>query len=417
MTGSRSAATRSGADRSDLRARRVRELVLRRAVGVAAPPGAAAAPEPRRSAEQARRTAVETAGRVEAALVDAASVLPADEVGAPREVRRALDVLARATERTVEQLDRDPARRLDTADMYVLEAVVRADGSRPTLLVRDGCADPQHPLAGGWAPVLAAARDRLRACCRAVGRIEPDGGGADDFFGTGAVVDTGTGLVLTNRHVVDAMRPRLGAAMEPTATGFRIRGGAVIDFAAEAGAAAPDRFRIVEATVPAVQASGEDIGFARLDAAVLRIEPTADGQYVPAAITAIADDDGPHGALASLCVVGIPARPLRTAGVHGGIDWSWVDATLFGSAYGVKRLAPGTVHRPVGTLPGDRLEWVFGHDATTLAGSSGSPVVSWLDPEPAAFGLHFAGTSLDTNCAHSVGAAADLLRGMGAPVR
>jgi V8-like Glu-specific endopeptidase len=70
-------------------------------------------------------------------------------------------------------------------------------------------------------------------------------------------------------------------------------------------------------------------------------------------------------------------------------------------------------HRPLGSLPGDKRRWVFGHDATTLGGNSGSPALAWTD---SAFGLHFAGRSIDTNCAHAVSAITTELRALGVPI-
>jgi serine protease len=94
-----------------------------------------------------------------------------------------------------------------------------------------------------------------------------------------------------------------------------------------------------------------------------------------------------------------------------------VNTTLFGNRYGVKRLAPGTVHRSLGSFDDDPRGWVFGHDSTTLGGNSGSPVLNWLDEEPGGFGIHFAGRSVDTNVAHAISACADELRAIRVPVR
>ena len=123
------------------------------------------------------------------------------------------------------------------------------------------------------------------------------------------------------------------------------------------------RYRVVEATPSQVKGTN----FARLDAAVLRIEPLPDGpQDVPDALTVSADPDGPLGHLASYCIVGHPAQPVYESGTIEGVDWAWVTRTLFGNVYGVKRLAPGMTHRPLGSLPGDKRRWVFGHDAPRL---------------------------------------------------
>jgi hypothetical protein len=356
--------------------------------------------------------AEDVAGRVESALTDALERIPPDEVGDPHEFQRALDTLLRETRRAADKLDRHPEAPLSRGERLALEAVVRTDGSRPTLLIRDGAVDPAHPLAREWADRLTLNRDRVRALAGSVGRIEPANATASRFFGTGWVVDAAQGLVLTNLHVLEAMWQRLPHTMVKTGDTFRLFGGAFMDFAVESGSTATHRFQVVEAKPSGVD--GPE--FARLDAAVLRIEP-ADGQAVPQAVPVVADPDGPRGNLASFCVIGFPGPPAHTTGVHEVVDWAWVNATLFGNRYGVKRLAPGLAHRPLGSFAGDDRPWVFGHDATTLGGSSGSPILSWLDDAPAAFGLHFAGASVDTNCAHAVAAAAESLVAMGVPVR
>ena len=348
----------------------------------------------------------EVTGRVEQAARHLAERQDVDD----RDFRQALDLWLRTTDRAARRLDNNPDAPLPPDEVYALEAVVRADGTRPSLLVRSGVVDPVQPLAAGWTGQLAAAGDRLTRAVAAIGRVEPTHPSGSDFFGTCWVVDDRNGLVLTNRHVLDAMVERLPHAVARTTAGFRVFDGAFVDFAAESGSADVRRYRIVEATPS--QVYGTD--FARLDAAVLRIEPLPDGpQDVPDALTVSADPDGPLGRLASYCIVGYPAQPVYASGTIEGVDWAWVTRTLFGNVYGVKRLAPGMTHRPLGSLPGDKRRWVFGHDATTLGGNSGSPALAWTD---SAFGLHFAGRSIDTNCAHAVSAITTELRALGVPI-
>ena len=348
----------------------------------------------------------EVTGRVEQAARHLAERQDVDD----RDFRQALDLWLRTTDRAARRLDNNPDAPLPPDEVYALEAVVRADGTRPSLLVRSGVVDPVQPLAAGWTGQLAAAGDRLTRAVAAIGRVEPTHPSGSDFFGTCWVVDDRNGLVLTNRHVLDAMVERLPHAVARTTAGFRVFDGAFVDFAAESGSADVRRYRIVEATPS--QVNGTD--FARLDAAVLRIEPLPDGpQDVPDALTVSADPDGPLGRLASYCIVGYPAQPVYASGTIEGVDWAWVTRTLFGNVYGVKRLAPGMTHRPLGSLPGDKRRWVFGHDATTLGGNSGSPALAWTD---SAFGLHFAGRSIDTNCAHAVSAITTELRALGVPI-
>jgi hypothetical protein len=349
-------------------------------------------------------------GRVE----DKLSRVPDDEVGDPQDYARALTILLHATRRAASKLDDNPDAPLAPDDEMALEAVIRTDGTRPTLLIRDGQADPGHPLAGDWSDLLAATRQRLAGPVAAIGRIEPAGATARGFFGTGWVVDAAAGLVLTNLHVLEAIWRRVPHLVERTDGELRIHDGVFIDFVRESGNSRRNIFRVVSARPSGVD--GED--YARLDVAVLRIEPTGDGETeLPAAIPVHADPDGPRGDLASYVVVGFPGPPQYQSGVIDGVDWAWVNATLFGNRYGVKRIAPGTTHQPVGSFNQDPRRWVFGHDATTLGGNSGSPMLNWLDDAPGGFGLHFAVATTRTNIAHAVAACADELRALGVPVR
>jgi Trypsin-like peptidase domain len=350
--------------------------------------------------------AADVTGRVEEAARRMAEREDVDD----RDFRRALDLLLRTTDRALRRLDDKPDAPLRPNEEFALEAVVRADGTRPSLLVRNGAVDPRQPMAADWTGQLTTAGDRLRRVIAAIGRVEPAHPTGSDFFGTCSVVDHRNGLVLTNLHVLVSMVRRLPYAVARTDTGFRVFDGAFVDFAGESGSAEGCRYRVVEATPSTVNGTG----FARLDAAVLRIEPLPDGpQDVPDALTVSADPAGPLGRLGSHCIVGYPARPARVSGTTDGVDWAWVTRTLFGNAYGVKRLAPGVTHRPLGSLPGDDRGWVFGHDATSLGGNSGSPTLAWTG---SAFGLHFAGRSVDTNCAHANSAITTELRALGVPI-
>ena len=385
-----------------LASERLRRLVTERShadqtgVTLESVPGAEAAPP----------GAAEVTGRVEQAARRMADRPEVDD----RDFRRALDLWLRTTDRAARRLDDDPDAPLPLDEVYALEAVVRADGTRPSLLVRNGVVDPVQPLAASWTGQLTAAGDELTKAVAAVGRVEPTHPSGSDFFGTCWVVDHRNGLVLTNRHVLVAMVERLSHAVARRSTGYRVFDGAFVDFAAESGSADVRRYRVVEATPSQVNGTS----FARLDAAVLRIEPLPDGpQDVPDALSVSADPDGPLGRLASYCIVGYPAQPVYDSGTIGGVDWAWVNRTLFGNVYGVKRLAPGMTHRPLGSLRGDKRRWVFGHDATTLGGNSGSPVLAWTG---SAFGLHFAGRSIDTNCAHAVSAITTELHALGVPI-
>ncbi|MDU2928888.1 hypothetical protein, partial [Bradyrhizobium sp.] len=66
--------------------------------------------------------------------------------------------------------------------------------------------------------------------------------------------------------------------------------------------------------------------------------------------------------------------------------------------------------RSLGFDEHDTLGSVFGHDATTFGGASGSFVLAWTDQEMPGFGIHFAGVTSDTNSAIAVAKIADVLR-------
>jgi V8-like Glu-specific endopeptidase len=341
--------------------------------------------------------------------------LPPEEGAESQEFQRALTIFMSQADRTLRRMDKNPEARLDANEQLVLEAVIRTDGTRPTLLVRNNTINPDHPLAGGWRDTLFAIRDTVRARAAAIGRIEPANGSPTRFFGTGWLVDA-NGIVLTNLHVLHAMLNAIPNAMIQSGSKFRVlKGGAFIDFAGEDGSLVKKRFRVVEATPSGIDGPV----FARLDAAVLRIEPLdVDGgaAAMPAPIPVVADLGGPTGAMSSFCVIGFPGRPEVMSGVVDGVDWDWVTQTLFGNRFGLKRLAPGVAHKPLGQVPDDARPWVFGHDATTLGGSSGSPVLAWRDAGFGGFGLHFAGATVDKNCAHAIAQCRQELEKIGVPV-
>lgn len=344
------------------------------------------------------------------AVRDIAARLPEDERGDPGEFRKALDIMTLHGEPGLKKLFAESGDETED-ELFALEAVVCADGSRPALFLKDGEADATHALVGYWGGDVSITRSRVRAVASAVGRVQPANGSDTDYFGTCTVVDSGGGLVLTNHHVMRDMLAR--ARVKASGNGlYRVFDGAYVDFGAEK-APKPNVFRVVEAQASHV---------VRLDAAVLKIETTKSGQEVPHAVEFTSDLAGPRWeGFLSMCVIGHPALPPRIEGtdtVSGKtIDWGWVYTTLFGRTFGVKRLSPGCVNVVLGSVDEakDPEKWTFGHDATTLGGNSGSPVIAWKNGG-AAFGLHFTGAVLTTNRAHAIGRCADRLRAMGVPV-
>lgn len=338
---------------------------------------------------------------------------PVDEQTNPDDYRRALALFLGCAERTLRKRDVNPGATLGTDEQLVLEAVVRTDGTRPTLLVRNDRINPDHPMAGAWRDTLSAVKDSVAPRAAAIGRVEPSYGSPTRFFGTGCLVDA-SGIVLTNLHVLHAMLKSIPNAIIQTGSSFRVLpGGAYVDFNGEDGTLKKNRFRVVEATPSGIDGPM----YERLDIAVLRIEPVDSSSIMPCAIPVVADLAGPTGAMSSFCVIGFPGRPDIPSGMSNGIDWDWVTQTLFGNRFGVKRLAPGIAHKPLGQISEDKRKWVFGHDATTLGGSSGSPVLAWRDKGFDAFGIHFAGATVEKNLAHAFAQSVEPLKKLGVPIR
>lgn len=322
---------------------------------------------------------------------------------------RALDKLYGPLGSAIAVLRNDPGAELTLGQELALETIVKVDGTRPSTLLRDGRVPDDDPRFGSWREELAPFAASIRRFAAATGRIEPNDGSPSNFFGTGFLVDA-NGTMLTNWHVLEAMLRRSTTLAEEIGGTFRIYDGVRIEFAGETQSLARRRFKVVAATPSGID--GES--FARLDIAVLRIEPWPDSPALPDAIPMVADLDAAQGAVAPVCVIGFPGRPEQV-GVADGVDWTTVTNQLVPGGYGLKRLAPGEIAPIIGAVDGDTRPWIIGHDATTFGGSSGSPVMVLRKAAAAdanaeaelgyAFGIHFAGSSGTTqrvNYAHAL---------------
>ena len=118
----------------------------------------------------------------------------------------------------------------------------------------------------------------------------------------------------------------------------------------------------------------------------MRIEPI-DGAKMPK--KAVRFDTTPaaftQAQSTTICTVGFPGPPKREQGPKGEIDWNFVIRTLFGDLFGVKRLAPGRLLETFGAVEFDPLGIVFGHEATTFGGASGSAMIGWENESHARF--------------------------------
>lgn len=356
-----------------------------------------------------------------ARVEDVAARMPVDEIGDPDEFRRALETVYRLAESGIRKMAPQSTDMLTSNEASATEAVIRVDGSRPSLLVRDGFVALDHPMLGTWADAVSAHQIDIRKLTGAVGRIQPGGGHASRFCGTGVLVDAEKGLILTNYHVVEDARRRFRVSMDPAPDGrsLTVKGQLEVDFSGESTSLKTNLWKVVEVLLP----DGAGSGFNGLDAAVLRLDIKDGGGNLPGDVPLLsACANYAQGGLNSLVTIGFPGPPPAETGTLGIVDWAWVTRTLFGNRFGFKRLAPGRYTQRLGADPRDRHGHAIGHDATTLGGASGSLLYAWGDPGAPAFGLHFYGTytteaTEGVNHAISLAVVADRLRALGLTIK
>ncbi|MFY7925668.1 MAG: S8 family serine peptidase [Aquidulcibacter sp.] len=312
-----------------------------------------------------------------------------------REIR---DTVIAGAEEAISQLG--SGRELSAKARLGLEALVKLSG-RPALRVRGGTIDINDPRAKDWKGrlTLYLSGGHINDRFSRIGRIDCD----DEHVGTGFVI--GNGLILTNRHVLQhfaAPIPRRNNPDRWVLTSDNV----TIDFAEEPSSLTVEsRFKVVGVVGSGPRDIDEmQVDFACTDAAVLAVETTnANKQTLPTPLEL--DGDVRHiDRRTPLLIVGYPAQPASLPQRRdGSFD---TDVTkrlyeLFGHDYGTKYLAAGEVMTGLGSHSADNVPHVFGHDATTLVGNSGSAVIGTRGPLQVV-GLHFGGHWLGENFAHAI---------------
>lgn len=242
---------------------------------------------------------------------------------------------------------------LSTDDVYALEAIVHTV-LRPAILIQDGTFLPPPDE---WAG-LSAHRAAIDAAISRTCRIEASGAIDLDWLGTGFVI--APGLVATNRHVLELAASSASGRWELN-PGVALN----VDFAEELDGLAPREF-------PVIGIWGVHSQF---DIAILSIPEQGTPAAMPSGPTSLATDD-------DVVVIGYPAQDSRRNDVE-------VMNRIFRGIYNVKRLLPGKV------MGHDLPSWTLRHDASTLGGNSGSPVVSLTSGR--LVGIHFRGRYLQWN--------------------
>ncbi|SIQ42139.1 S8 family serine peptidase [Bosea sp. TND4EK4] len=306
------------------------------------------------------------------------------------------DVLNR-TESVVRSLVTGGEAALSAEGRIVVEALVRLRG-RPAFKINGGAISKAQAETTDWQTQLYAAEPYLPAVCAIVGRIDLNG----EHVGTGFV--SGPGLVVTNRHVAEAIADVVAGA--DGVDRWFLRDSVSINFD-DRGRGNEKRFKVREIVAAGPAHIGHTVDFAHLDMVILDVETENAAGNLPKPIGLINDLE--EAKLSQdIAVIGYPARPDRAAlddpaGKETAETIGQRLAMIFGLDYGRKYFSPGVVDQPAGTVKGDGRGWIITHDATTLAGCSGSGVLRFTDGLPI-LGLHFAGRVMTANYAHSLAA-------------
>jgi hypothetical protein len=302
---------------------------------------------------------------------------------------------------------------VDTGFLSMAEALIEIDGTRPALYVRDGTVDVNDPKLerSTFQDQVIEHLPDIERQIAATGRVlQGFDRSPDRVFGSAWMLDGGRAA--TAQHVVEFMAVRFGP-------NWFLNGNFFVDFAVEAdrptGQGPIFRVEGVEGTGPN-RIEGR-VNPAQLDVAVLKLVPVG-GQAFP--------DPVPLATLTDEAEMLADARPwFYNVGHPGAPTGGWlVDAedndpntlarsvlhALIGRQFGVKRFSPGLLKsRPTALgQPGmfDAAQpfggSVFLHDATTLGGSSGSPLMMPGKNGMVTAGLHFAGLFGTQNYAHWV---------------
>lgn len=306
---------------------------------------------------------------------------------------------------------------LTTDERLGLEAVGAVDGSRPVLFVQDGtidldALDPDNVLERPWRGRAEARLAGIERIAGSVGSICLPAFG-NRQIGTGFAI--APGLILTNRHVLEVI-----ATHQDQTWAWRYA--VQIDFRGEYERTATLAFDLDSVVLAGPDPIEGRSNFAHLDLAVIRVR--GDLSRFPAPLRLGTDADAMDAGQAvrhPIYVVGFPAKPeiilpgdgAGLAPPQPGSEYEVPLKLLFDNVFGVKRWMPGLVDAGTGQLAGDTRNWIMGHDASTLRGSSGSCVVDFEGENALVVGLHFGGQAREENWAHVLAALQPELAGLG----
>ncbi|WP_050025067.1 DNA/RNA non-specific endonuclease [Verrucomicrobium sp. BvORR034] len=266
----------------------------------------------------------------------------------------------------------DPTRATE-GKVTALEAIIEKFG-RPVAFIKNG---EFEDLPAPWTHFnVGEIRHYLEGAIPSVGRVEliSPGGRTTVHLGSGFVV--GEGLLMTNRHVAQLFVTGVGSgsrlAFVPGRTG-------AIDFGREAGF---DKFNLAGT----LRLTGVKMVHPYWDMALLQMDGMPVGMKALTLSTKAPDDLLGR----DIAVMGYPGR-----GNDRRPEAVALEAELYGDVFGVKRMAPGRVKKRSIIESFANAVSAMEHDASTLAGNSGSAIFEALTGH--VVGLHFAGITLRAN--------------------
>ena len=322
-----------------------------------------------------------------------------DRLGGDTTMLQAVKDLALSSEDAVEILQSLPDSEPTTDQYAALEAIVMFDGTRPSFLVKDNRVDFTSSFnTGSWQFDLQPQLDRLAFSLSCIGRVEL----GERHIGTAFLV-TPT-LAITNRHVAQAI-----ARFDSNQ--ISLRPNVFLDFGREQwnGKASFDR-RSVEAVMFAGKATvAAPVDHSKLDLSVIRVSASVlDGELRNRHLSASSVSQSEYLSTGIVAAAGYPASPELYVPSTLKSKYDDLLKRLLEGDGGAKRFAPGIPTAFVGDS--GPAAWTVCHDATTINGNSGSPVLLLGRPgaqqDVALTGLHYGGDwgGERTNWAHRLSA-------------
>jgi hypothetical protein len=306
-----------------------------------------------------------------------------DRFGADPGLMNAAQEISISAAEAVDILRMDDGTEPSHDGLGALEAVVAFDGTRPSFLVKQSNIDFDSSLnSTAWQTDLKPYREQIAAHIACTARVEL----GEKHIGTAFLVTPD--LVITNRHVAQA----IASLTDPRMT---LRSGVAIDFGREEWNERKsfDRRAVESVAFAGASAIGAPLDHRKLDLAVLRVSRSLlSGALGARHIDSSPIDRDAFSAAPFVATAGYPSNaelvvpgPIRS-------KFGEVLRRLLEGDGGVKRFAPGV---PVGSdgVP-NGAPWTICHDATTIKGNSGSPLMTLISGAGASVnlaGLHYGG--------------------------